>query len=338
MNIAFFHYHQQTQNRGVETYIKELAKRLMSHEVKIFSHPKPIIQSRSHLSFWERLYLDRLSLHIARWTLAELKALATFNPDVVICLNSGWEVAILRIWTFFNRKKLIVPGQSGPGWDDRFNLFCHPDIFVCLTKRQLNWAKNATIWKNQKFALIPNGVDLKKFNQKGIKAKLKLKKPIILLVGAAEKNKRVEQGIRAVSKLNNSSLLWIGTGEDEQKSKLIGDMLLGDRFLHLSVPYSKIDEYYRAADLFTLCSESSEAFGIVYLEALATNLPIVATDDDSRREIIGNAGLFVQNPNNEIEYALTLKKALAKKWAKKPLGQAQKFSWDTIALKYEKLF
>ncbi len=338
MKISIFHYHQQTQARGVETYIKELSSRLKKHQLKIHSHPQPIIKSRSRLTLLQRLYLDRLSLNIALWTFSEIKSLKTFDPDIVICLNSGWQIVLLRFWTFIKRKKLIIPGQSGPGWDDRWNLFWHPDIFVCLTKPQFHWAKKATLWQNQKFAVIPNGVDLKKFNPKGSKIKLKLPKPIVLLVGAAEPNKRVEQGILAVSKLKNLSLLWIGTGPLEQKLELLGKKLLGDHFLHLRIPYSKIPSYYRSADLFTLCSESSEAFGIVYLEALASGLPVVATDDASRHKILRDSAIYVKNPDNLTEYAEALKQALRNKWGQKPVIQAQKFSWDTIALEYEKLF
>ena len=79
-----------------------------------------------------------------------------------------------------------------------------------------------------------------------------------------------------------------------------------------------------------------EAFGIVYVEAMASGLPVVATDDENRREIIGDAGLFV-DPENIEEYAQTLGKALKTDFGEKPRQQAKKFSWDKIASQYEQI-
>ena len=71
---------------------------------------------------------------------------------------------------------------------------------------------------------------------------------------------------------------------------------------------------------------------------MATNLPVVALDDDQRREIVGKAGVFVKNPENSKVYADALKKALNKNWADVPRHQAENFSWDEITKVYEKLF
>jgi len=96
-------------------------------------------------------------------------------------------------------------------------------------------------------------------------------------------------------------------------------------------------KYYRAANIFTLPSWSYEAFGIVYLEAMASGIPVVATDDELRREIVGDAGILV-DPTDLDSYANALKKALSIDWGNKPRIQAEKFDWDKIAKKYEKLF
>jgi glycosyltransferase involved in cell wall biosynthesis len=71
---------------------------------------------------------------------------------------------------------------------------------------------------------------------------------------------------------------------------------------------------------------------------MACNLPVVASDDEVRREIIGKAGFFVKNPTDASEYAKILKKALSFDFGDRPRKQAEKFSWDRIAQKYEKLF
>jgi glycosyltransferase involved in cell wall biosynthesis len=94
---------------------------------------------------------------------------------------------------------------------------------------------------------------------------------------------------------------------------------------------------YGAADIFTYPTVPWESFGIVLVEAMASGLPVVATDDPIRREIVGDAGLF-DDPLNTKVYAKALRKALAKDWGDKPRKQAEKFSWDKIADQYHKLF
>ncbi len=340
MKIAFLHYHHLLHSRGAETYLNELSRRLSAHhQVDILSHPSPIFISRSRLNLLQRLFIDKVSLSVASWTISQFSKLMALKPQVVIALNGGWQTAILRLWTRINGQKLIISGQSGPGWDDRWNLLWHPDLFICLTRTQLHWAKHTFHWPQQQFDLIPNGVDLKLFHPVGQSALLHLQKPIILLAAAAEESKRVEQGIRAVNRLKKASLVWLGTGPLEQQLVTLGNDLLGpNRFHHASVPHQQMPEYYRAANIFTLCSRSSEAFGIVYLEALATNLPIVATKDASRREIVGNAGVFVKNPDHIIQYAQKLETALSRRWKNTPRDQALKYSWDKIAQLYEKAF
>jgi len=288
--------------------------------------------------------LKRLFLHYYKrkellFTLKCLKDLWQIRPDIVIPLNSGWQALIISIFARITRSKMVIAGQSGPGWDDRWNLFTKPHVFVALTSRQQAWVKKATPWFKHKIVKIPNGVDLKKFRPAGKKVKLKLQRPIILMVAATVPYKRVEQGIAAVSRLKQGSLLLIGKGPQDKQTDNLGYKLLGkQKYQRLTVPFKKMPDYYRSADLFSLCSASTEAFGIVYLEAMASGLACVATDDKSRREIVGKAGLYVKNPDNAIEYSQTLKKALNKKWGNTPLAQAKDFSWDKVSKEYIRLF
>ena len=358
MKIAILHYYQGSVDRGAETFVHHLAKRLAKKsELIVFQGGKvkpdlPFKAVQKHpdqgkypdddlpvTHLLKRLFLDSRKRAEFVFTLKCLPELIRFRPDIVIPLNSGWQALIVSILSRFLDASTVIPGESGPGWNDRWNLWVKPHVFVSLTDRQKKWAEKASLCKEVEIVKIPNGVDLDQFSSAGKKKKLALQKPIILLVGATIPSKRVEQGIAAVAKLKQGSLLLLGTGPGDKRVDKLGYKLLGkDRFLHLSVSHQDMPLYYRSSDLFTLCSASSEAFGIVYLEALASGLPCVATDDASRREIVGSAGIFVKNPDDEKEYSQAISQALKKKWGQTPFKQAQKFNWDKVSKKYLSLF
>lgn len=337
MKIVFLNYYQGHNQRGLETFVQEISKYLKEygHETKVIFSTSPITQTRSRLNLLQRLYLDKASLSIGYWT---LKTLLNLHGDqkLIIGLNGGWQTFLIRLYTLITFKKMVHIAQSGPGWDDRFNLIFHPDIFVCLTPAQLNWAKSVFHWPTQSFAVISNGVDLNRFSPRGNKFPLKLLPPIVLAVGALEPNKRLDLTIKAVAKLPKVSLVIAGAGPLETNLQKLGAKLLGPkRFTIVSLSHQDIPALYRSAQVFTLASEKSEAFGIVYLEALASGLNVVATDDISRRYILGPAG-FLVDPLKTDEYAQSLSLAMGTNH-KESIKQAQKFSWKKVASKYNQL-
>lgn len=283
-----------------------------------------------------RFFLDPNALAILAFTLKNVSRILREKYDVVIPLNGGWQPAIIRLVTWLYGGKMVISGQSGMGWDDVNNLWCFPDAFVALSTQAKNWARKTNPFV--KVVYIPNGVDLKKFGPKGPSFDTALKKPLVLCVGALSKTKRIDLVIKAVAKLSNTSLLVAaGGGDAKEEIEGLGQKLLPGRFQLISVPFRKMPEIYRAADIFVLTSMPYYSFEIVLVEAMATGLPVVANDDPIRREIIGNAGLLV-DPTNVKEYSLSLRRALEKDWGDKPRKQAEKFDWDEIAASYEKLF
>jgi glycosyltransferase involved in cell wall biosynthesis len=305
MHIAFLNKYQNKVFRGAETFVYELSRRLSkNHEVDVISD-------------------------VNYFTLLRKKY------DLIIPTNGRCQAIIVRKIALLTGARMIVSGQSGIGWDDRVNLYSFPDVFVALSSKALNWAKK--INPLVKSVYIPNGVDLEKFTFKGSPFKVSLKKPIVLVVGAFTEQKRMDLTIKAVAKINGASLLMIGGGgELQEELNEEGKRLLGEKFELKSVPFEKMPEIYRCADVFTLPSTPSESFGNVLVEAMASGLPVVATDDPIRREIVGNAGIFV-DPTNINEYAKALETALKTNWGDKPRRQTEKFSWDEIAKKYNNL-
>ncbi len=177
------------------------------------------------------------------------------------------------------------------GCDDRLNLYALPNTFIALSTKALDWANK--INPLVKSVYIPNGVDLDRFTAKPKAKSQKIK--TVLSVGAFTEQKRHELVIRAVSKIKNVKLIIAGGGGDKLEDiKILGEQLLGkNNFEIIQTTNDKMPQIYNKADVFTLASRPSESFGIVIVEALESNLPVVATDDPIRKEIVGDAGLFV---------------------------------------------
>lgn len=310
LRIVFLSKYQNKVSRGVETYVEELSKRLAKeHYVSILSGD------------------DSYSLG----------KLVKGKYNLVIPTNGRLQTLKASIGRSLGGYKIIISGQAGIGRDDIWNIFITmPDVYVALTEHEAKWAKKWAF--KTKITQITNGVDLKKFNSAGSKKNLQLKGPIILSVGALEWYKHHERSIKALAKLDVGSLLIIGQGSEKESLESLGNKLLGkDRFLILKADYDEVADYYRAVNLFVLPSWGRESFGIVYLEAMASGVPVVAPDDQSRKEIVGNGGILV-DVSNEEKYALAIQEALSKKWHKLPRTQAEKFSWDIVAEKYMSLF
>ncbi|MEM7714188.1 MAG: glycosyltransferase [Cyanobacteria bacterium P01_A01_bin.68] len=213
------------------------------------------------------------------------------------------------------------------------NLYFSPDSLVVLDEKTAAFARN--IKPMQQVSIIPNGVDLEQFTPQGSKIDFGLTKPVVLCVASLNRNnhKRVDLAINAVSRLPQASFLLCGDGPDKDYFKAQCDKLLGsNRFKICSFPFQRMPEVYRSADVFTLPS-INEPFGFAYIEAMASGLPVVATDDKIRRHIVGDSGILCDVTNPEI-YAEALGKVLKKNYQQKSINNAFRFSWDVIALKY----
>lgn len=352
MKIAFLSFYSGEVYRGVETYVFELANSLveLGNEVTVYQNGPRLKNTRYKTVSvglpvdWNQKgiegrflgipFTDYYACLVGRFTKLVLERV-DLDTDVLVTTNGSLQILFSRFWALIHKIKLVVTGQSGPGMDDRWNLWCFPDVFVGLTKYQCEWARKVNPFV--RVHKISNGVDLNKFISKTSPLDIDLPHPIVLSVAALEKSKRLDLLINAIAKLKKVSLLLVGRGSEEEKLKKLAQNLLGKRFKIISLPFDKMPHVYTSCDLFSYPPVPWESFGIVMLEAMASGLPIVATDDPIRREIVGDSGLFV-DPTNTSQYAEILNKALKMKWGNTPRKQAEKFSWDKVAYEYERLF
>jgi len=335
MRVAFISYYQNFVNRGVERWLKNLIPNLDSKiEVKVFSPSKTKLKPPYYSSsFLRKFFLDSSSLAIFCHTKKILSQLKNF--DLIIPLNGGWQTLLTKLISRKFGSKLIVIGHSGLGRDDRWNLSCRPDLFIALTQSQAKWARQ---YYSRSIHVVPNGIDLKKFSPQGPSASgRKLKSPVILCAASLQKKAFFKNLILAV-KDTTASLVIAGSGNQKQE-KLIDNFAkkhLPNRYFRRQFKSKQMPSLYRSADLFVYPNPPHESFGLVFLEALATNTPVIATDDPIRKEIIGSAGLFI-NPACPHSISTAITQALKTNWDTKPRQQAEKFSWDKIGRKYSQI-
>ena len=107
------------------------------------------------------------------------------------------------------------------------------------------------------------------------------------------------------------------------------------------VPYSEIAAWYRGAELSVFPSYL-ETFGYPLPEAMAAEVPLVASDIPVFREIAGDAA-FYADPHRPDELAAAMASALLSPAARETLvkrgrERLREFSWDATATRLLSLF
>jgi glycosyltransferase involved in cell wall biosynthesis len=258
-------------------------------------------------------------------------------PDVIYPHNDYGGLAVAKVAQWLTGARIIYTEHNGmiaSGQCLKRNLYFQPDHLVVFDQRTADFVKQ--VRAVQPVDVIHNGVDLDRFTPQGDRIDFHLPGPVILCVASLNRNnhKRVELTLEALARLPEVSLLICGDGPDRDYYQALGMKMLGsDRFRISSFTHDEMPMVYRSADLFTLASVN-EPFALSYLEALASGLPIVTTQDEVRQYIVGEGGKVCDVTNPEI-YAQTLKDILSNPtWRLLARKTAQRFNWSVIAKAY----
>jgi glycosyltransferase involved in cell wall biosynthesis len=147
----------------------------------------------------------------------------------------------------------------------------------------------------------------------------------ILCVAHLYPRKNVATLLAAMTRLSNHAVLRVvGTGPDLARlERLSRDLGLGGRVEFLGhVDFARLAGEYRRADVFCLPSRQ-EGFGIVFLEAMAAGLPIVAARAAAVPEVVsdGESGILV-GPDRPDDLAAALDRLLSDPAERLRMGEA----------------
>lgn len=196
--------------------------------------------------------------------------------------------------------------------------------------------------------VIPNGVDLDEFSP--ARRPTAAGPVTILTVSRLISRKRVDVLLTATVRLKARTAVpfridIVGDGVDRPFLESLTDTLgLRDlvRFRG-TVRHDELPDVYRSGDIFVLTS-LAEGMPNVLLEALATGLPLVATDTGGSLElIIPEVNGFIVPKEDPEALARVLQRlledpALRAASGRKSRAHAQQFSWAAVAARTEDLY
>jgi glycosyltransferase involved in cell wall biosynthesis len=199
---------------------------------------------------------------------------------------------------------------------------------------------------------IPMGIDIDRYAKatadSALKSRYSLSGFTILFVGRLSEEKGIIYLLEALKQLSDSGAtfkaLVIGSGPLEQQlADFITRHQLEDVVIMVGwVDSSDLPRYYASADVLVGPS-LHEAQGLVFLEALATGLPVITTDQGGMIDFITNGenGLIVpaRDPaalQSALQQLIDNPALLADLRVRAAPSVSHEYAWETVAMRYIK--
>jgi len=340
----------RTLEEGQAPDLPGLVVRRYRPTLKPIGVPDPkVAKALDVLSFNMNMVADPIDseiVHTHTWYTNFAGALAkrTYGAKLVATVHS---LEPLRPW----KREQLGAGYDLSSWMERDGLTACDAIIAVSADMKKDILKCYNL-PAKSVAVIHNGVDPAKYHPQegtGSLAKFAIKKPFVFFVGRLTRQKGVFDLVEAMAHVPKGTTLVLATGkpdtpeiEDELRRVLkkmpnvvwIRDMLEDPDLVSL----------YNEAAVFA-CPSVYEPFGIINLEAMACETPVVATRVGGIKEVVvdGETGLLVP-PGDPLRLGKAITKVIEDPKLAARMGKAgrkrvlQHFTWDRIAEKTLKLY
>ena len=318
----------------------------LGHRVTVFIPPQKevaiqgnisqvkVIQLKSMVVYGHGAFILSLWPYLNKYDLVWLHY-PFFGGAEVVWLKEMFSRVRFRLFLHYHMDVVGLPPVAQIlSWPGRLVLSGLIKRAEAVSVASFDYAAHSAIKKlycqyRDKFKEMPFGVDINRFRP-NFKRPLKKEKTILFVGGLdrAHYFKGVDVLLRAVSQLK--AHFWhlniVGDGDlrekYEQEAKKLG---IGEKVSFLGrLPDNRLVQIYQEADAFVLPSvKRNEAFGIVLLEAMASGLPVVASNLPGVRKVFssGQEG-FLSEPGNVIDLADKIDLILSNPDKQKAMSQA----------------
>lgn len=185
--------------------------------------------------------------------------------------------------------------------------------------------------------VIPNIIDTTNFSYLREKD-VRQEKFIFVSAGALISRKGFDLLIRSYDKAfgsdKNVQLLIIGNGEEKRllENEIKNRGLSGNIFLLGERPREEMGKIFRTAHTFVLLSRV-ETFGVVYVEAMAAGLPVIATKCGGPEDFVNGENGILVDVDNEEQAIAAMKEIRNRTYDRKKIAQnvLERFSENIIS-------
>ena len=166
---------------------------------------------------------------------------------------------------------------------------------ICISEKTEYYLRSHIGKCHTRILTIPNGINVAKYRDAepvNIKQIFPGCRKAIVQVAGFRYQKDQDTVIRALSELPDEfHLFLVGDGERRQELELLVKSLNLNERVHFMGIRSDVAKILRGADIAVMSSHF-EGFGLAAVEAMATGMPLLASDVDGLREVTLGAGIL----------------------------------------------
>ena len=342
---------------GAERMISELLPRLCNrgHDVKL------LLFDGTRSSLYDHIERESITIY-------------TLGKGVVQMWNP---LHVFRLRKFLHRKKFdivhthntpcqlltaLVAGKNAPilittehntfnrrrNWRwyaaiDRW-MYSRYDYVICVGEK-VKENLTARLCKNinsANIAVVPNGVDLKRFSDSVLYSSKKRDEYIIMMVAAFRKQKDQPTLLRAMQYLSDNYVLWFaGDGEQKKECEKLADKLGINRRVRFLGDRADVPQLLATTDVVVLSSHY-EGMSLSCIEGMVSGKPFIASDVEGLHDIVAGAGLLFPHEHYKRLAELIRQVCENKEYglgvATRCQERAMQYDIENVVTSYEKIY
>ncbi len=294
---------------GIEAYRRKIGRKVSIYEHHILTRSElhRSVKWKGKIGLFVKLVIFILGYPLFLYNIVAIRKILLSNkPDRLVIINGGYPGgsscrAAAISWGLFSKKRsvhnfhnLAGPSRKIVGFIEYFIdhfVAKYTKVFVTVSEVCANSLKNRSALKKTNIRTIFNGIDVSNNNDLLIKKEKNLREElgtkadskICLMLGTYEPRKGHHFLLKAFRRVINvmpSAHLVIcgyGSSDEIEKVKIMRDNLNLQANVHLFGFREDVPWLLKQSDVLAVPSQAFESFGLIIVEAMSFEVPVVAT-------------------------------------------------------------